>query len=575
MQYAKLAEIYDQLEKTPSRLEKTRILSDFFKKINEYDQIMLLLQGRVFSPGDSREIGIAQQLMLKGLILASGKDTRVVEALWKKTADLGETAQQLLTKKSQATLTSSSLTVNKVFNNLQQLATMEGQGTVDRKLKLIAELLIQATPLEAKFITRTLIGDTRTGIGEPTIRDALVWAFSEINITYKNGEISVNRAEYDKAVEKIQQAIDLTNNPGEIATILKEKGTKGLQTIKLLVGNPIKVMLFQKAKNIADGFETVGKPAAIEYKYDGFRLTIHKKKEQITLFTRRLENITKQFPDIVKLIKENAKAQECILDAEAVGVKDGKYRPFQEISQRIKRKYEIERMQKDFPIRICVFDVLEIEGKSAINLPFNERRKILATIIKENNNIQLSEQLITDNEKEAEKFYKKSLEAGNEGIMMKNLNSEYKPGSRVGFGVKVKPTMETLEVVITGAELGEGKRGKWLSSFAISVRKEDELAEIGKVGTGIKEKEEEGVSFEQLTQMLKPLITKEEGRTVTVKPKIVIEVDYEEIQASPTYSSGYALRFPRLVRLREDRGVEDIAEIKEVEKLYKEQRGRK
>ena len=223
-----------------------------------------------------------------------------------------------------------------------------------------------------------------------------------------------------------------------------------------------------------------------------------------------------------------------------------------------------------------VFDIINYDGKSLLKTPFEERREILENIVDSLPlAFKLSEKILVKSEAEADAFYKKSLLSGNEGIMLKNLHSVYKPGSRVGFGVKVKPTMDTLEVVITGAEWGDGKRGKWLASFMIGVRNEDdEIVEIGRVGTGIKEKEEEGLSFGQLTKLLLPDITEEKGREVKVKPKIVIEVNYEEIQKSPTYSSGYALRFPRLVRMREDRGINDINTLADVQELAEGQRGR-
>ena len=307
-------------------------------------------------------------------------------------------------------------------------------------------------------------------------------------------------------------------------------------------------------------------------------MQIHKTNGKITLFTRRLENVTEQFPDVVEMVKKHVGAGRFIMDSEVAGIdkKTKKYLAFQSISQRIKRKYDIHELAEKFPVEVNVFAIINYDGKSLLKPPFEERREILENIVDSLPlAFKLSEKILVKSEAEADAFYKKSLLSGNEGIMLKNLHSVYKPGSRVGFGVKVKPTMDTLEVVITGAEWGEGKRGKWLASFMIGVRNEDdEIVEIGRVGTGIKEKEEEGLSFGQLTKLLLPDITEEKGREVKVKPKIVIEVNYEEIQKSPTYSSGYALRFPRLVRMREDRGINDINTLADVQELAEGQRGR-
>ena len=224
---------------------------------------------------------------------------------------------------------------------------------------------------------------------------------------------------------------------------------------------------------------------------------------------------------------------------------------------------------------VNVFDIMELEGKSMLKAPFKERRDTIKKIVKEKEEvIELIRQIVTDDEKEAEKFYQESLAKGNEGVMAKNLDAEYKPGSRVGYGVKIKPVMETLDLAITGAQWGEGKRSQWLSSFALSCSSKHGLVAIGKVGTGIKELEQEGVTFAELTKLLKPYIFEEKGKEVKVKPKIVVEINYEEIQKSSTYSSGYALRFPRVVRLRPDKGMKDISDMKLVEKLYEAQRGK-
>ncbi|MDP6293964.1 MAG: ATP-dependent DNA ligase [Candidatus Woesearchaeota archaeon] len=573
MRYQTLAEAYEQLESVSSRLEKTKQLADFLQKVDDLPRVLLLLQGRVFMPGDEREIGVASQLAVKAIVVASGRTKTQVETSWKKTGDLGKAAAEVLQKKSQATLVSSHLTVQKVFDTLQKLASMEGQGTVDRKVKFIAELLSQASPVEARYVIRTVLQDLRAGVGNSTLRDALVWAYV-LDPKYDGKKIDVDREKYNEVVEQVQAALDVSNDFGSVAELLKKQGLKGLEKTKMTVGTPLKVMLYQKSKGVADAFKTVGKPAAVEYKYDGFRMQIHKKKD-VQIFTRRMENVTRQFPDVVKLVQDNVKAKECILDAEAVGLtKDGKYLPFQQMSQRIKRKYDIEKTAKELPVCVCVFDILEKDGEPLVQTPFQERHKIIEQTINVTTYIKPAEQLITDDEKEATAFYEKSLKAGNEGVMMKRLDSVYKPGSRVGFGVKVKPVMETLDCVIVGAEWGEGKRSKWLASFTLAIKDGDEFLEIGKMGTGIKEKPEEGLSFGEMTEMLKPLVIEEKGKGVKTKPKIVVEINYEEIQKSPTYASGYALRFPRLVRLREDRGPNDVADLKEVENLYKGQRGR-
>jgi len=585
MKYQALVGVYEQLEGTTKRLEKTFYLSEFLKTVptEELDKVMLLVQGRVFPDWDERKIGMAARLLLKAINTASGVDTAEIEKDWKKTGDLGQTAEKTIGKKKQATLFTSELTVAKVFANLQKQATIEGAGTVNKKVKLIAELLTSAKPKEAKYIIRTVLEYLRVGLGAGTMRDAITWAFfgKDMGFKYEKAENKLevlDREKYNSYIDAVQEAIDIAN---DFAIVAKKaaKGLEGLKEINLEPGKPVKVMLYQKVKNLSEAFETVGKPAAFEYKYDGFRLQIHKHNGKIRLFTRRLDEVTKQFPDVIKFVEQNVAGDSFIIDSEAVGydVNTKKYTAFQNISQRIRRKYDIATMAEKFPVELDVFDVIYYNGENLIKKPFSERRKIVEQIVQPSELcIKPAVQLITEDETTAEAFYQKSLEAGNEGVMIKNLEGVYKPGSRVGYGVKLKPTMDTLEVVIVGAEYGEGKRSAWLASFIIAVRDPDtdELLEIGRVGTGIKEKAEEGMSFGQLTEMLKPLIIKEEGKIVWVKPEIIIEVDYEEIQASPTYKSGFALRFPRFVKLREDRGAGDINTLEEVEMLYDMQRGR-
>ncbi len=583
MQYKALVDTYEQLEATTKRLEKTNIITALLKKTNieDLEIVVLLLQGKLFPGWDESKIGVASRLIIKAINVASGIDNKKIEEEWKKTGDLGKVAENLIGKKSQSTLFKKDLSVKKVFENLRKLATLEGAGTVDKKIKLIAELLTSASPKEAKYIVRNVLEELRVGVGEGSLRDALVWAYvPSVKFKYlekeKKIEMTVEeRKVYNEASEEVQHAFDITNEFAVVATALKKSGLKGLKDMSLIAGKPIKAMLYPKAKDIEDAFKGVGKPAALEYKYDGFRLQIHKAKDKITLFTRRLENVTTRFPEVIDYVKDNVRGSSFILDTEAVGFdsKSGKYLPFQSISQRIKRKYDISTLAKKYPVELNIFDIMSYEGKTLLKEPFKKRRRLLEKITKEKpKKIVLAKQLITSDLKKAEQFYKESLKAGEEGIMVKNLEEIYKPGSRVGYGMKVKPVMDPLDLVIVGAEWGEGKRSGWLTSFTIACLKDENYLEIGKVGTGIKELEGEGVSFAALTKMLKPLVVSEKGKSIKVKPKIIIEVNYEEIQRSPTYSSSYALRFPRLVRLREDKALDEISTLEMVETFYKQQK---
>lgn len=561
MRYQRLAELYDSLSKTSKRLEKTQILSDFFKELKEEEsEVVYLLVGEIYPDYKEEKIGISTQLVIKAISKATGRNKESILEEWKKIGDLGKVAEKFILNKKQSTLQSYVLTTKKVLDNLRKLPELEGEGTVDKKLALITELLTSSSSLEALYIVRTLLNDLRIGIQESTIRDALALTFFEKS---------------QESLEIIQDALNKSNDLAEIFRISLKKKLSEFKKIEIVVGKPIKVMLAQKAKNIQEGFEAVGKPCAIEYKYDGFRLIIHKDNEKITLFTRRLENVTKQFPEVVGYIKEFVKGKSFILDSEAVGFdkKSKEYKPFQEIGQRIKRKYDIEKMRNELPVEVNVFDVLFYEGRSMLDEPFKKRTELLKKIIINHPfKIIYSKQIITSNEKEAQEFYEQALKNNQEGVMMKNLYAKYNPGSRVGHMLKIKPDERDYDLVITGGEYGTGKRGGWISSFTLSCREGDRFLEVGKVGTGFKEKKEEGVSFEELTEKIKPIIIKEEGKTVYIKPEIVVSVTYQEIQQSPTYSSGFALRFPRFTNLRPDKPLNEIASLDDIKSDFNKQK---
>ena len=574
MLYKNLAEIYEALGSTTKRLEKIDILADFLKTLKQEDkEVLYLLLGDIYPAYDERKIGISNQLAIKAISKATGISEKDVVKEWKAIGDLGKVAEKLTKKKKQATLHTSPLTTQKVLENLRKLPELEGKGTIEKKISFIVELLTSALPIEALYLVRTLIGDLRIGIQESTIRDAMAVAFFDVKDAKQKKEIA----------DKIQSAIDRSNDIALVFDIAKKGKVKDLEKIPVQVGKPIKVMLAQKVSSIKEGFEKLGKPCAIEYKYDGFRLLIHKTSDnEVKLFTRRLENVTKQFPEVVEYVKKYVKGESFILDAEAIGFdrKTKRYKPFQEISQRIKRKYHIEELEKELPVEVNVFDILYYNGKSLLDEPFKKRTELIKKIV-ENKPFKIvcSKQIITDSEKEAERFYKKALKDNQEGVMMKSLSAAYQPGSRVGHMLKIKPEEKDYDLVIVGAEYGTGKRAGWLSSFILACLDTEtgKFLEVGKVGTGIKEKssaESGGISFEELTEKLKPYIISEKGREVKIKPKIVVSVTYQEIQKSPNYSSGFALRFPRFTALRPDKPLSEITTLNEIREDYEKQRGK-
>lgn len=559
MDYLEICKVYEELESTTKGLEKTKIISNFLNKIKDQLEIIYLLQGRVFPDYDPHELGMSSQLVIKAISKAGGFEENEIIQEFKEEGDLGKVAYNLLSKKKKQTaLFSKKLTEKKVIENLTKITLLEGKGTVGTKIDYVVDLLNSSSEEELKYIVRTVLGDLRVGVGNGLLRDSIV------DYCFKPETLEEKR-EYTQKVQ------DAYNKSTDFALVFKKAIENKLDEIELSVGKPVRVMLYPKVKDVEEAFSVVGKPAAFEYKYDGFRVVINKdEKGEIKIFTRRLEEVSNQFPEIKEYIKENVKGKSFIIDGEAIGYdpKTKRYTPFQAISQRIKRKYDIEKLIEKLPIELRLFDVLLYEEKSMIEENYEERRKLLEKIITEKPfKIGIAERIVTDNEEKAREFFDKAIKDNQEGLMVKGLDKPYKPGSRIGYGVKWKPIDKDFDLVITGAERGTGKRSKWFTSFDVSCQDEQgNLLEIGKVSGGLKEKDEEGLSYNELSKMVKELEVEEHGRKIKVKPKIIVTVQYQNIQKSPTYSSGYALRFPRIMRLRPDRDISDVSNISDIMK---------
>ncbi len=655
MDFESACNFMEQLASTTSKLEKIQITKNMLRNARndeELKAIILLLQGRQYPDYINKETGVSTNLLIKAMVKAYGYDEKHIEEKWKKTGDLGLVSEELAKTKKQRMLLTQKLDLIYVLQTLQKLSELEGEGSIDKKISLIAGLLINAKSLEAKYITRWILGDLRIGVAEGIIRESIVAAFfvqvfwqelfnsslssdNLLNLALKYwkglklivgkevilsnphinlikriaGDVRIIKEEEIKKFSSfhytsldadilivssndlgnylreylsklVETAYSLINDMPEIAVIAKNKGEEGLKDVKPIIFRPIRVMLAQRVSSIEEAFKLLGKVVAWEYKFDGFRTQIHKKGNDVRIFTRRLEDVTKQFPDVVQAVRECVKCNECIIEGETIGYdrETGKWLPFQKISRRIKRKYDIEEMVKKIPVMTFLFDIVYLEGDKKIDFKFKERRRLLESIVDEKDKkMMLAKQLITSDVEEAKKFYKEALDLGNEGVMAKNLEAAYEPGLRVGHMLKIKPTLENLDLTIVAAEWGEGKRSGVFSSFELACLDKDtgEFLTIGKLGTGIKEKVEAGgITFEELTEMLKPYIIREEGKKVYVKPSIVVEVAYEEIQKSPTYTSGFALRFPRLIRVRDDKSVDEIDDIERISRIYALQRCR-
>ncbi len=633
MEYERLVAAYTALEGTQSTLEKADILADLFRDAtpDELELLGHLVMGRPFPAWTDLEMGVGDRTMVKAIATATGESAETVEDAWRETGDLGDAVQEFVKGKKQQTLASKELTVELVQNNLEQIAGAEGAGSEERKIQRITELIGFAEPDAAKYIVRTVLGNMRVGVGEGTVRDGIVAAFfadvvdpkafterledtgmrvavdaavqedvSEYGLydTFEaENEVDVVDADdlgladlwrpegYDLVVvgetgdrvarvaELVQHAYDVSTDLGRVARVAAEDGPAGLREMEMELGRPVKVMLAQKAETMEDGYEAVQDEdgvMAVEYKYDGMRVQVHKDGDDVQVFTRRLEDVTAQFPDIVRAVKKHVTADQCIIEGEAVAYDpdDHSTVPFQQLSKRIKRKYDIQEMVQQIPVTVHLFDIIFLDGEAVIDEPLRARWERLADVVEPAEyDLELADHIETDDIDKAAAFYQDALQAGQEGVMLKNRDAAYKPGSRVGYMMKLKPVMETLDLVIVEADWGEGRRSDWLGSVLLACRDGDgELRTVGKMATGFTDEQ-----LQELTDRLQDRIVSEEGRHVELEPDVVVEVAYEEIQESPAYSSGYALRFPRLVQFRDDLGMDGVDGLGKIESLFESQ----
>ena len=553
MEFSEIIKYLEKVESTQANLEKTEHLSKLYAEAgSDLEDVVMLSLGRISPKWEDLDLGVSSKTLVKIISKASGRKEREVEEVWKTSGDLGDAAEEMIEGKKQQRLMSRKLTVKNVMERLRKVAEMEEEGlsqsvNQDKKQKMLADLLSSAEPEEARYLARIMLENLRIGIGEGTVRDALDDAFLD-------GENS----------QEVQRAYDYSNDFRKVASATR-KGLEALNEIDLKLNRPVNSMLAQKVDTIEEGFETVGKPAAVDFKYDGLRAQIHLKNGEAKIFTRRLENVTEQFPDVKAYVEENIDAENCIIDSEIVGVRDGEVIPFQQLSKRIKRKYEIEKLRNQIPVEVRPFDLIYIE-ESLMSRPYKERWNELESIVETNENLKLVDRTVTSSEEEVNEMQQESLSQDHEGVMMKSLDAEYKPGKRVGYMVKLKPVMETLDLAVIGAQWSEGRKSGWLGRLKLGCwnEKEQEYEMVGRMSSGLTDKQ-----LEEITERLKPLIESEDGRDVVLRPEVILEVEYEEIQDSPTYKSGYALRFPRLKQFRDDKEEADSKE--KVEALFEGQ----
>jgi DNA ligase-1 len=580
LRYSIIADAYERIEATTKRLEMTDLLVSLLANTPKelINKVAYLTQGRIYPDFVGIEIGVAEKLAIKGLARASGRREVDIEEDLEKSGDVGETAQRFIADKRQVSFFQRPLTVQKVYETLDKMAKTSGSGAVDSKVSLLAGLLADASPKEAKYVLRTVTGNLRVGIADMTVLDALA-------IAYGGGK---------EAREYIERAYNICSDLGRVAKTVAEKGIEGIKKFKVSINEPIRPMLAERLSSPEEILEKLGGKCIAEYKYDGERLQAHKQGDDVALYSRRLENISSQYPDAIDLIKKYVKAKEAILECEcvAVDVDTGEMRPFQELMHR-RRKYEIEKAIEDYPVSLFMFEALYIDGEDLTLEPYPVRRRMLERAVKEGDRVEIANHITTGKVAELEKFFLEAIEDGCEGLVCKSIgeDSVYQAGARGWLWIKYKrdyksEMTDTVDLVAVGAFHGRGRRAGTYGALLLTAYnpENDTFETVTKCGTGFTDED-----LAKLPKMLqKHLISHRHPRADSVleadvwfEPMLVLEILGAEITLSPIHTcavgvirkdSGLAIRFPRFTgNYRSDKSPEDATSSTEIVEMYRNQ----
>ncbi len=581
MLYENLCRYYEKLEILSGKIEMTKVLAELFKNSDpdEIDKVVYLTWGKLRPDyEDFPELGVAEKLAIRAIAQASGIPVSKVEQFYKDLGDIGKAAEKAIKMKKTAALMFEQLTVSDVYDRLIKIAKATGPGSQDLKLRILIGMLVNAKPIEARYLLRTVVGKMRLGIGEMIILDALAEAF----LGDRNKR------------EPIERAFNRRPDLGYIAKVLAKEGLEGILKVKVQPGIPVRPMLAERLSDPREILEKAGGRVLAEYKYDGERAQIHKKGEEVLIFSRRLENITSQYPEVVDAAKRYIDANEAIVEGEIVAYdpETGELKPFQELMRR-KRKYDIDKIMEELPVKVFLFDALYKDGEELLDKNQLERRRYLEEMIKENEILKIATHIITDNVEELERFFLKAIEDGCEGLVIKSLDRSaiYQAGARGWLWIKYKrdyksEMTDTVDLVVIGAFKGTGRRaGTYGALLMASYNAEDYTYEsVCKVGSGFTDSD-----LAEIPLKLKDYIIDRKPKNVVtdmepdvwVEPNFVAEILGAELTLSPVHKAGWkiikeklkrdagvAIRFPRFIRWRDDKGPEDATTSQELVEMY-------
>jgi len=581
MLYSRMVETYQKIEATTKRLEITKLLVDLLKETPSeiIDRVVYLTQGKLYPDYLGVEIGIAEKLAIKALAILTAIQESRIASEYKRRGDLGDAAQSLLAGKTQVGLANERLTVEEVYAVLDRIAKSSGPGSVESKIRQLTSLISKASPIESKYIIRMSLGRLRLGVAEMTLLDALAYALA-------GGK---------ESKPLLEQAYTRSSDLGFVARSLVTGGIDAIRSFKVTVGRPIRPMLAERLSDPQEILEKMNGRAAAEYKYDGMRIQAHLSNRKVTLFSRRLENITDQFPDLQALLNQGIVGDELILEGEAVPVdpSTGELLPFQLVSQRRGRKHELEKTIEEIPVALFAFDLYYNNGVDYTQLEYPRRREVLAKLTRRNERLNLSRQVIVTKPEQLDDFMQQAVADGCEGLMIKSIgpDSIYKAGARGWGWIKYKrdyksEMQDTVDLVVVGAFAGRGRRGGNYGALLLAAydEKDDVFRTACKCGSGFKDED-----LAKLPEMLEKYKINHRHPRVDSKivadtwfvPGLVLEVIGAEITLSPIHTcglnsirpgAGLAIRFPRFTgKYRTEKSPEDATTTKEIVGMYRSQ----
>ncbi len=586
MLFADTAAYYDKLEAVSSRLSMIDLMAELLAKADkkEIRALVYTTQGILAPPFESVEIGIAEKLAEQAIGIATGYTVDEVHALYKKSGDLGSSAEALVGKTKLRSMDKTRLHIQEVFDSMQEIAKISGEGSKDSKLKKLAGLLAHSTPVEARYITRFALGKLRLGLGDATILEALAKAFTGSR----------------EAKVKLESAYNLCSDLGRVGEVLATKGMPGIEKFGVTLFSPIRPELAERANTFEEIMERMKDRCFVEPKYDGLRAQVHMdaKAKRVEIFSRNLERLTMMFPDIAKAALKDLRIENAILEGEIISYDEvsGEFHSFQETIQR-RRKYDVKEKSEEFPVHLFCFDLMYLNGESYIEKSYEKRRESLEKILK-GDTLQQTERTLVTKPKQMERYFDKYIGSGLEGLMAKDPNSNYIAGARKFSWIKMKRSYrgelsDTVDLVIIGYYLGKGARTEFGFGgllAAVYNEKRDVFESITRIGTGFTEEQMKFFqnSLKVIKSKTKPArVVSTMEPDVWVNPVHVVEVRADEITRSPMHmcgkenyddqdEPGYALRFPRIISDGfRDKKAEDATSTKEIKEMFAAQKKKK